>query len=415
MSSIWVLWDDSHLWGLLILRALRSWDRPHRLVRANEIAQGVSAGNPGGPSLLLVPGGQASAKAHLLGAKGRKAVQDFVASGGAYLGLCGGAGLALSGGRGLDLCPWGRAKFADRLGHFLSGHIHVDLAQGHPLVPAALGSSALVPVWWPGQFASDNGPVEVLAKYRRPGPDFWVADLILKRLSEDLLREWESVYGVHIKPDFLLGRPCVISGAHGQGTYVLSYSHLETPASPQANAWLAHILGALTGSDSARPPVPAWDLSTSPIQWTDPALNAARGALEEAIDTGQEHLLLFWRNPWLLGWRRGIPGAAINSLYALVCESQALGDEESAGRFWRQRAAEFSELMGRFCEGLTHYLLAERLSMTVFRTKPASSDFSKSLKKQRDDLFGPPPGSGGAHGRILGILEELFRLLYPAR
>lgn len=408
MARILVYWDESHIWGLLALKALSAFGIPCRLVRATEIAQGALAGK--GCAVLIVPGGQARKKAELLGEAGVAAIREYVRAGGTYLGFCGGAGLGLTGQDGLDLCPWGRQGFADRLHHFLSGHMLVRLAGDDPLVPESLGSEALIPVWWPAQFSGGGKDVTVLARYERPGPDFWVADLSLSLLSDETLADWEDLYGIRVRPDFLEGRPCVVSGRLGSGRYILSYSHLETPGSAQANTWLAHILSMVLGERLRAAKVPAWDVAGRPVAWRDPTLQAARQALESVIRTGEEHFLLFWRNPWLLGWRRGIPGAGIGILYALVREALASQETEAARSFWREAAPCFARDMDLFRKGLKGYLLAERLAMTVLHSSPGSVP-GRCLKEQRAALFGLAPTSGGVYESLLRPLEELgFRL-----
>ena len=62
----------------------------------------------------------------------------------------------------------------------------------------------------------------------------------------------------------------MVAGNYGQGRYVLSYSHLETPDSPDANAWLAHLLRVLAGLAPQRELVPAWDLHRkAAFRWPD--------------------------------------------------------------------------------------------------------------------------------------------------
>lgn len=426
MSSIYIYWDESHFWGLMAVRALRQWGISHRLVRGPEIAQGLLADKP--PALLLVPGGRAKSKAEALGRAGMDAVRSYVSSGGAYLGFCGGAGLALSGAGGLGLCPWKRRGFSSRLQHFLSGHIHVTLSRHQDLIPASLGEAALVPVWWPGQFDPGDESVTTLASFGKPGPDFWVADLALGSLPRGTMGDWEAMYGIRVRPDFLQGNPCVVAGDYGQGRYILSYAHLETPASPQANAWLAHLLGEflhtdtpdrVSGETSDKTPgetsaslpawsLPAWSLTDLPVHWEDPALLLAQKQLGQAIHTGIDNLLLFWRTPWLLGWRRGIPGAGMNALFALVCEALASSPTDAATRFWAERGPAFATTMELFNSGLTGYLLAERLALTVLQP---GKNAVPGLKEQKESLFGPPPGAGGMYGELLADLESLFYLL----
>jgi len=414
VARVFVVWDESHLWGLLVLRALRSLGVSHGILRANDIAEGALSGKSG---LVIAPGGWARGRALRLGPGGLDALRAFVAGGGAYLGFCGGAGLALTGRRpeeSLGLCPWGRMGFAGRLQHFLSGHTRLALAPNQPLgLPCA--HALLAPVWWPAQFsppAQEDPAVTVLARYAGLGGDFWVADLELARIPAETLGDWEHLYGVQIRPDFLFGRPAVITGGYGKGRYVLSYPHLETPDSPEANLWLAHLLRELADAEcSPGDTLPPWSVGGEAVRWDDPALGRARAALDKAVRLGQDHLLLFWRNPWLLGWRRGIPGPGVNSLLALVCEAQSHAPNDAALAWWRGRAEEFARLAGLFCQGLAGLLLAERLDMTV-RATDSDQAFTASLRETRRALFGAAPATGGLCGELLGTLEELCARLW---
>ena len=231
MSSLYVYWNESNMWGLLLWRALSAWGLPHRLVRGEEIAKGLLIQKP--PSALIVPGGGAKKKFEALGRDGVKAIRDYVDSGGVYLGFCGGAGLGLSGPFGLGLCPWKRRAFSERTQHFCSGHIFVRTPRPNPLIPDSLPEKPLVPVWWPARFdPEENSDISVLATYDKPGPDFWVADLPLASLPREPLKTLETTYGIHLWPHFMRDRPCIIQGSFGKGKYVLSYAHLETPDSP---------------------------------------------------------------------------------------------------------------------------------------------------------------------------------------
>jgi hypothetical protein len=166
----------------------------------------------------------------------------------------------------------------------------------------------------------------------------------------------------------------------------------------------------LTGADSPGAAVPAWHVGQTPAggqpRWDDPALLSAKAALERAIAVGESHLLLFWRNPWLLGWRRGLPGPGINSVYALVCEALSTAPTDAALAYWREHASEFARLAELFCSGLSGLLLAERLDMTV-RATDSDQAFTASLRETRRALFGTAPAMGGVCGELLAMLEEL--------
>jgi hypothetical protein len=380
---------------------------PYRLVKAASIAQGGLSGKP--PSLLLVPGGPARLKAEALGAGGGAAVRAYVEQGGHYLGFCGGAGFALSDGGGLRLCPWKRSSYSNRLQHLISGHIHAKLPGGHPLCPPGRDELPL-PVWWPGRFApGTNDGVEKLAVYLRPANDVWLADLPLDSLPPDTLSSWEDMYGVRFRPNELCGQPCLVHGPFGRGSYTLSYSHLETPDSPAANDWLAHLLSVLTGLRAERGHCPAWDPAGQPAHWDDPGLNRARARLERLFRIALEHRLLFTRTPWLWGWRAGIPGSAMNNLFAALCTAQGLIPDNRALALRKAGRERFDRTMDFFCKGAEQYLLAERLASTLASTLPDAVD-RRALNMQREALFGTPMEGGGLYEELTSVLNELIFL-----
>lgn len=483
MSSIYILWDESHIWGLLVWRAIEAMQLPYRIVRGQEIAHGLLSGKTpeSRPALLIVPGGNARQKSEALGVEGIRAIREYVREGGSYLGFCGGAGLGLSSADGLCLCPWGRAKFTDRMQHFVSGHIHAtlhaspqaaqqetasvsasvsglqrtpdllpdqetsgqkpeqtseqmsgqtpgqpapgmesDTQSGSDLIPPDLGPSPLVPIWWPARFAPETGTdVQVLASYADPGEDFWVADLPLGTLPPGTFNAWEDLYDIKLRPTFLTGQPCVLSGTMGSGRYVLSYTHLETPDSPDANRWLAHIISVLSKNafcpQGLTPPtrtVPPWTPSLAPMVWTDPALAEARAIFEDIVTIGKNHCLFFQRNAWLIGWRAGIPGANLNNLYCAICSVVSTPPTGAALDYWNSVSDAFLTKLRLFHEGVRGYLLAERLAMTLSKTFPETVS-QQSLKNQRAALFGPPMASGGLYLELLDIIDTVMYLLLP--
>ena len=311
-DSYALLWDESHLWGILLHRAMKALGIPATLINAAQIRDGrLDTLNP---STLLVPGGWARLKSLALADTGREAIRDFVEHGGRYIGFCGGAGLALASEPRtpfLDLCCWSRKPARKRLPNF-SGHMRCHICTDGTCQEASL------PVWWPSQFEPDEAQdLDVLATYQDPGHDFWSADLDWSGVAPAEVPQWEELYGINLDPESLRGEPCIVRGSYGQGSFVLSYAHLETPQSPQANALLARLMGG-----DREFSVPAWDLTTASPCWDDPELATMHAALTGLIRFGQSHFLLFWRTPWLLGWRRGVPGSPINFLLAMVWQAQ---------------------------------------------------------------------------------------------
>ena len=379
---------------------------PHRLVKAASIAQGALSDKP--PSLLLVPGGSARLKSEALGTAGREAVRAYVAGGGHYLGFCGGAGFALSVDEGIGLCPWTRAPYENRLHHLLSGHIYCEVAA--PALFGISGETAL-PVWWPGRFEPQkHDGMEVAARCLRPAEDLRLADLPLAALPPGTPEEWEETCGIRFRSDDMRGRPCIIHGSFGRGSYTLSYAHLETPDSPTANRMAAHLLHELTGLRVKRPHCPPWDIAASAVRWDDPVLTRAREKLARILYAGLEYNLLFVCTPWLWGRRAGLPSAALNNLAAALSEAQNLAPNEQAIAWWESRKKDFERSMDLFCRNVEAYLPAERLASILLPSQPETVD-RRILNRRRAELFGPAMEGGGLYAEPAAILDELLFLM----
>lgn len=404
---ITILWDASHIWGYLLLHAVRSTGIPFRVLKGLDIAQTGLSGK-----MLIVPGGSARRKADALGTEGMQAVRRFVKNGGRYLGFCGGAGLALADG--LGLCPWNRDGMTDRLQHLVSGHFVCSVAEDNALVPPALaGKSALLPVWWPGRFnePDEAGAVEVLARYRAPGPDLYVADMPFSSMPADILSEWNILYGVTLRPSLLDGRPCVVSGNFGKGSWLLSYSHLETPpgafpGSDNAETWLLHILRQWCDEHTDVHAIAPLNFGALPVLWEDAVLLRARTSLDALLSLAGELGLLFPRNSWLLGWRSGVPGAQFNSLNAALSTALSLTPDDRRLRLWRERRNDFDKAFSLFFQGARSWLLARRLADTLADSAPGMLP-RELLVDQRKTLFGSPMFGGGLSEQLLDMLEEL--------
>lgn len=410
-----VLWDHAHLWGLLLCRGLSALGADYRPVTCAEVADGGLAADP--PMALLVPGGFSRPKFTALGAAGQRAVRDYVAGGGNYFGVCGGCGLALSHGAGLGLCDWTRRPFADRLEHLASGHVRLRGNVASPYLPAELPGDFEAPVWWPAGFvpppgAGDGDGAAVVATYAGPGEDFMLADIALGAMPGELLGACQERFGLTLAPAFLDGGACVIAGGYGRGRYVLSHAHLETPDSPQANAWLAHLLGlfAPRGVIAGRL-VPAWHPANEARRFADVHLEAARRDIESVIAAGIEARLLMRRSHWLLGWRPGMPGFSLSNLSALLAGASALPPTEAAVAYWRQAGPDFANRAAAFARRLEVFFPAQRLEITLSLVeRQAGAD--PGLAAERRELFGASPGGGGLCGELAATLDGLLlRLL----
>ncbi|MDR3319672.1 MAG: hypothetical protein LBS77_01660 [Desulfovibrio sp.] len=433
--ALYILWDSSSIWGLMAWRAMLSLGMPCRLIKAKEIAEGGRLGKSDPVPLLLAPGGNARHKALALGVRGRDAVRAFVDRGGNYLGFCGGAGLALSHKQqeqGLHLCPLRRASYPERLHHLISGHVLARTQSDGELSPPDFlwlpqegggkrrqGILSL-PVWWPGRFdakSTENGDVAVLAACDAPDRDFCIADMPFRLVPRHIFALWQDLYGVNLSADFLAGQLLAVSGRYGLGRYVLSYSHLETPRSPDANAWLATLLRVLTRAEPSGIIVGQWDLHRIRAVWPDTrenaplisALRRSRALLRMAV----RQRLFFVRSPWLAGWRAGLPGANLNSLHTALCSAASLTPGEAALEYWHMVRPRFTRAADLFFPGAEGWLLAFRLGQTLSPILPKAVD-KRGLDKQQTALFGQPMQGGGLLEELLAMTEELIYLSQDA-
>lgn len=410
-STVALLWGNSQLWGTLMWRGLRALGAPVVVLKSQDIARGEL--QRVAPGALLAPGGWAKQRSHALGPAGRQAIQDYLHDGGVYMGFCGGAGLALQApaGESLNLCPCDRKPITERLVN-CSGHLELEYTSNHPLCPPMPSSTCMAPVWWPSQFELlPDSQLTALAHYRSPGKDFWVADLPYQDIPREHLAAWEEHYGITLDPELLRNEPAVVTGRHGAGHYILSYVHLETPGSGQANRWLGHMLSWATGQ-ALGTHVPEWHPAQAPTQWQDPHLAAFLFALEDCLAFGQRHFLFNWRTPWLLGWRRGLPGFHLSTLYGLAHQIRALPPTPKARRYWQACAAHFQAQSQRFLERTREYLLLERYAATA-HTSHSTPIRSACTQAQavREELLGPFPGQSGICGELTAILENLLYCL----
>ncbi len=411
-----LFWDQSLVWGLLFIETFERLKIPYRLVSSELIRRGGLTRH----RIFVAPGGWAGHKYEALGEKGRRAVSDFVAQGGAYLGVCGGAGLALSARRSLGLVPVSRKPFRERLPN-ASGEIWIHGDPDHP-VWKDLPPGLPVFIWWPSQFSiPENVHVEVLATYGNPGSDFWVADLC----TADVDRhhgDWaalEARYGIALNPERIRGEPAVLSWRSGRGRTVLSYPHLETPGSAWGNALLRNILRLLDETS----PFPE-DAENKPLPFAGRELPSRKSvhALEEAwreaeslIESGERNLLWRRRLPWLLQWQRGLRGLEYGtleiSLRCMVNLARSQADPRGPAPFWEAAAEELLENTRIFCRNARKLLLEEK---AAGQTGPLGKlqSVNPSVDALRRKLFGSQMSHDGLCRDLFDRLDTLlFRLL----
>src|SRR5512135_1936414 len=311
------LWDESFLWGLMAYRSFVALGLEPEIISASDIRDGEL----GHFELLFVPGGWASDKTVALGEAGREAVRDFVNAGGSYLGFCGGAGLALDVEGGLSLAHASRVPTRHRVPSF-SGQVDLQPSSPHHTMWRGIAPPYRFHAWWPGQFHLGGGDgVRVLASYASFGRDFCLADLTADDISryDNGWEKWEVSYGINLEPARLVGEPAIIEAGHGLGRVFLSYLHLETPGCRKGNHALVNVVEYLKPEKRAsRQKRKTKSGKRYPVSrdaiWASVLM---RDAAVDFIAFGERNFLWYWRNDWLLQWRRGVRGIEYSMLHGL--------------------------------------------------------------------------------------------------
>ena len=416
-----VLWDESFIWGIVAYKSLREAGIPFRLISARDIRGGALSDY----SALLVPGGWASNKIKALGESGVIRVREFVAEGGTYIGLCGGAGLATS--QGLGLLNVERVPRDRRVPSF-NGRIRLVLTE------CALWERIEDPVfyaWWPSQIRAGR-EISVLARYGEALSDAFSSDLnVGDTLAAGGWDELEKDYGINLDPGRMRDEPAVVSGRFGRGTVLLSLLHFDMPGDPNGLTVLRN-LWRLYGEENRLEGNKGGSASSS--QARRPALVAVRPSLRRLmkdiseavdglIDQGIRNFLWFWRNPFMLQWKRGVRGLEYCTIKVLADEierailygseqfakigSPAPGSMERAAAQAEARLSRIREALLAFVEDARLLLVLEAQAMRRERlTFEAASD--PRIRAMRGSLFSTSKSHGGRFKELIDSMDELL-------
>ncbi len=408
-SEAVLLWDESFLWGIMALRALREAGLSFEVITAQEIR----AGGLRGRRLLFVPGGWASNKLKALGEGGAEEIRRFVSEGGGYLGFCGGAGLATQDGLGLLTVK--RKPTKERVPSF-SGRIQLSRSD-HPLwdglrsSPFVAHSSQAFHAWWPSQFLIDDPAVRTLATYGEALPDAFSSDLNVGDVARSGgWRPLEELYGINLDPGRLRGEPAVVEASYGKGRVMASLIHFDTPDDLNGSIVLKNLwryLGVQKAEERGRNAEAG--TGEEEDRWVEAEIIAEmQAAVSGMIAVGLRNFLWFWRNPMLLQWRRGVRGLEYCTLYGMVRELSAVIGQRSAALDAERLGAVRDKLLD-FTEKAERLLVRERLELqrahiTYERCEDAE------IQTMRSELFSSSKSYGG---EFKVLLDELDALLLP--
>ncbi|SFN03673.1 hypothetical protein [Thermodesulforhabdus norvegica] len=414
MHRVALFWDQSFLWGMFLYDALCEMDIPFCVVRTAQVHGGILSHFP----VLLMPGGWASQKVALLGRPGRERIIEFVGNGGVYIGFCGGVGLVLSGKRTLNIVPVKRLPMERRIPS-ASGPVVIKKNADHP-VWDGLPERVIVSIWWPSQVEPDNVTgLTSIALYEKTSPGFWVSDIPYDDVRTLNIRSLEDSYGINLNPEkYLYGKPAIMEYELGEGSFFLSYPHLETPGDVEGRRLLRRIIdhayrkwqekskiSAKAPPELPHPPFPSPEIVKK--------VQAIRRQLEELIDLGIRNLLWFWRKPWLLGWKRGIRGLEYSMMLTLVTfleralEVLALTRRRTLHNepVWKDLIDLLASRVDEFSTKARRLLIYERF-LSQERVLPKLGSVDPRIDDLRSYLFGSKMNHGGLCKEIFDLIDE---------
>ncbi len=406
IGKIALFWDESFLWGLIAYDVFTLLSINFGIVTSTDIHEGALETY----DVLFVPGGWASNKIRALGERGKENIRRFVENGGNYLGFCGGAGLALAHKDGISLVPVTRKPTTERVPSF-SGKIRLNQSDtGHPMWEGIKDKEAFH-AWWPGQFSIiEHGKVKVLATYDVPEDGSYVADLPVGPMID--WARWEQSYNTNLNPKRVKGEPAIIETNFGKGKVFLSYLHFETPGDDQGYKVLLNILEYLAGKrvQIENPPkeMQVIDYNGSSA---DKKLAKLTGELEDAasdlISFGQNNFLWYWRNPWIIQWRRGVRGIEYCTIYSLLKRLSLLAPQISDDIGLIGQLTDLKEFCFPFFEKAKQLLMLERFAMNRGPISPLKSD-DENIQRMRDELFSNSKSFGGYFKQIIDTIDAIL-------
>lgn len=376
-KSAALLWDESFLWGLMLMRALRHCGLAYTIITAEDIKSGAL----GDYSALIVPGGWASNKLKALGDEGANTIRHFVSSGRAYFGICGGAGLATK--TGLGLMNISRRPLKERTPS-LSGPVMLTLC-AHPIWEGI--AEPRLHIWWPSQFLPGDDSIKVLGRFESHTPETFSSDFCAGDMEEEGWERIERAYGINLDPSRMKGDPLVVEGAYGKGRVILSLIHPDTPGDPNGARMLLNIWREL-GLDTC-PPVHE---SNSPV--TSSLLEHAEGL----YDFGRRNFLWYDR-PALIQWRRGIRGTEYYTLIEMIRALSAMDISVPSG---------LTNEVGEFTQKAKQLLLHERMALQRGESLSFASTEDDTIRALRSELFSERKSYGGRFKIILDKLDKLL-------
>lgn len=169
------LYADHGCWPSSITAASKMFEWMGLAVTKVDAAT-INSGGLAGYDLFCVPGGDMYRYSQSITSSGKERIRDFVAQGGAYVGICGGAYFAgervFWRGQQLPMAPLGlyrgyaRGPIDEIAPYPDSTMCRIDLAgESHPITAAIPDSAWVLYYWGPALFPEDENAVAAIGRY----------------------------------------------------------------------------------------------------------------------------------------------------------------------------------------------------------------------------------------------------------
>ncbi|MFN3535599.1 MAG: hypothetical protein ACK4WB_09440, partial [Desulfatiglandales bacterium] len=217
----------------------------------------------------------------------------------------------------------------------------------------------------------------------------------------------EGDYGINLDPNLLHMEPAMVEESYGRGKVILSLVHWDTPFDPKGLRVLTNLwryLGAYEKRGSASP-------KRTPFR--NPEILESFHLVQGLIHFGIRNFLWYWRNPFLLSWRRGIRGLEYSTLFVLLRELCNSLLDVHIEIYGRQKLEGLKFLVEEFVSKSKRLLFLERFLMNKIplNWEPTPDPVINAL---REELFGTMRRHGGLFKEIAEALEELLYLSYSS-
>lgn len=394
-----IFWNESHLWGIWLYKALRKLKIKVELLSVEEL-ETLTSDNY---SVFFIPGGWSSNKLKALDEKSKKRIRNYIEDGGVYFGICGGAGLATEEGLGLVEIRKNKNRVPGYSGTFLA-----LIENTHPLFKGI--KQPIFYLFYPPDFEIKDKSIKVLASFLKPGRDAFSSDLPVVDF-EGFWEELETFYEIALNPERMKYKPVFIESELGKGKIYLSLIHVDTPGDKNG----AKILENLSFLYSVSKVSNKENFLRKELKGLRKTffinLQSFAKDLNNLILLGERNFLFYRRYPFLYQWRRGIRGLEYLNLWIIFKELLELLpkvklSEDLLKELW-EKFLKISSKLQYFLESSCFLLIKERLRLNKEKLTYKDTQ-DEELKNLRKELFGESRSYGGLYKEILDTMDYIF-------